>query len=242
LGLQHFIVSISGGNRVKAFLPMDFQVLQIRLIAHIQARVRNGEVTERSLARLTGISQPHMHHVLKGARRLSIAMADRILERLRIDLVDLLAGEDSAPRPAPPEVTPYRLVALLEGPIGPGHPYPAQASGQEKYPFPAAELERLESPVAAHLAPNPNWAALFGDSAVVLLDRSETLRGNPDEESYYALDLGGESGIQLVRRAGQRLYMRNSGEDPRGWRSVSWAGHSLLELIKGRVSLVVRRL
>jgi transcriptional regulator with XRE-family HTH domain len=221
---------------------MDFQVLQIRLIAHIQARVRNGEVTERSLARLTGISQPHMHHVLKGARRLSMAMADRILERLRIDLLDLLAGEGSAPRPAPPEVTPYRLVALLEGPIGPGYPYPAQASGQERYPFAAAELERLESPVAARLAPNPERAALFGNSAVVLLDRSEALRGNPDDESYYALDLGRESDILLVRRAGQRLYLGDSGEDLRGWRSVSLAGHSLLELIKGRVSLVVRRL
>jgi len=221
---------------------MDFQVLQIRLIANIRARVRNGEVTERSLARLTGISQPHMHHVLKGARRLSMAMADRILERLRIDLVDLLAGEGSAPRPVPLGATPYRLVALLEGPIGPGHPYPAQASGQERYPFPASELDRLESPVAARLAPNPVRAALFDNNAVVLLDRSEALRGHPDEGSYYALDLGSESDLQLVRLTGQRLYLGNSVEDTRGWRSVSLAGRSLLELIKGRVSLVVRRL
>jgi hypothetical protein len=55
---------------------MDFQLLQIRLIAHIKARVRNGDGTERSLARLSGISQPHMHNVLKGARVFSPELAE----------------------------------------------------------------------------------------------------------------------------------------------------------------------
>ena len=67
---------------------MDFRLLQIRLIAHIKARVRNGDGTERSLARLSGISQPHMHNVLKGARVFSPELADQVLRRLRIDLLD----------------------------------------------------------------------------------------------------------------------------------------------------------
>jgi len=222
---------------------MDFQALQVRLVEHIQARVRNGEITERRLARLTGVSQPHIHHVLKRTRGLSPAMADRILERLRIDVVDLLpAGEGGVPLDA--AATSCHLVALLEGPIGPGYPYPARASSREKYPFPAAELELLESPVAARLAPDPDRADPFGSGALVLLDRSEGVRRNPDEEGYYALDLDHESDIQLVRRAGRRLYLagNRSGEDPREWRSVSFADRSLLELIKGRVTLVVRRM
>jgi len=52
--------------------------------------VRNGEFTERGLARLTGVSQPHMHNVLKGVRFLSIKLADRILYALDIQLIDLL--------------------------------------------------------------------------------------------------------------------------------------------------------
>jgi hypothetical protein len=32
----------------------------------LRERVMNGEISERRLAQLTGISQPHMHNVLKG--------------------------------------------------------------------------------------------------------------------------------------------------------------------------------
>ena len=40
-------------------------------MGHLRTRIQNGELTERSLARLTGISQPHIHNVLKGAKILS---------------------------------------------------------------------------------------------------------------------------------------------------------------------------
>jgi hypothetical protein len=63
-------------------------------VAHIRERVRSGEVTERGLARKTGISQPHIHNVLKGTRLLSLGMSDQILRQLRIDLVDLIEPGD----------------------------------------------------------------------------------------------------------------------------------------------------
>ena len=69
---------------------MDFHELKTRLVQHLQDRVRGGELTERGLARLAGISQPHLHHVLKGKRLLSSEMADKILHRLKIDLLDLI--------------------------------------------------------------------------------------------------------------------------------------------------------
>jgi transcriptional regulator with XRE-family HTH domain len=69
---------------------MYFETLRTRLIAGIQARVRNGEMTERGLARLTGLSQPHIHNLLKGTRALSPPVADRILQRLEISVLDLL--------------------------------------------------------------------------------------------------------------------------------------------------------
>jgi transcriptional regulator with XRE-family HTH domain len=73
---------------------MDFARLQCRLVAHIRERVRSGEITERGLARLTGISQPHIHNVLKGARFLSVEMSDQILRELHIDLLDLIEATD----------------------------------------------------------------------------------------------------------------------------------------------------
>ena len=73
---------------------MTFDDLRTRLVNNLRLRVRSGEVTERSLARLTGISQPHLHHVLKGKRRLSLETADLILRRLDIDVRDLLSPEE----------------------------------------------------------------------------------------------------------------------------------------------------
>jgi hypothetical protein len=69
---------------------MNFSDFQERLRAHLRELVRRGEVTERGLARLTLVSQPHIHHVLKGKRALSPETADKILLQLRLDLLDLL--------------------------------------------------------------------------------------------------------------------------------------------------------
>ena len=75
---------------------MYFELLQLRLIAHVQRRVRQGELTERGLARHTGISQPHLHNMLKGARVLSPQMADLLLHHLHITLLDLLDENELA--------------------------------------------------------------------------------------------------------------------------------------------------
>jgi transcriptional regulator with XRE-family HTH domain len=75
---------------------MYFELLQLRLVAHIQQRVQRGELTERGLARHTGISQPHLHNVLKGVRVLSPRMADLLLHHLHITLLDLLDADELA--------------------------------------------------------------------------------------------------------------------------------------------------
>jgi len=82
-------------------LEMSFHLLQLRVIAHVQERVRRGDVTERGLARLTGISQPHLHNILKGVRVLSPHMGDLILRQLHINLLDLLELEEPAARHLP---------------------------------------------------------------------------------------------------------------------------------------------
>jgi predicted transcriptional regulator len=73
---------------------MDFLQLHGRLIVHLQRRVRSGEITERGLSRLTGVSQPHIHNVLKGKRLLSLSRADGILRQLHLDVLDLLEAHE----------------------------------------------------------------------------------------------------------------------------------------------------
>jgi predicted transcriptional regulator len=76
------------------WLIMNFCDLRQRLIEDLRRRVRSGELTERRLARQTGISQPHIHQVLKGKRVLSTQKADEILSHLRLDLLDLVDVEE----------------------------------------------------------------------------------------------------------------------------------------------------
>ncbi len=71
---------------------VTFAVLQARLLGTLRYRINNGEFTERGLARLMGISQPQIHNVLKGARKLSPKAADLFLSRLGITVLDLLTG------------------------------------------------------------------------------------------------------------------------------------------------------
>jgi len=73
---------------------VNFREQQCRLIAHLHALIRSGNATERGLARLTGVSQPHMHNVLKGKRFLSLEMADQVLAQLHLDLLDFIEPKE----------------------------------------------------------------------------------------------------------------------------------------------------
>jgi hypothetical protein len=85
---------------------MYFATLQERLLDSLKWRVRNGELTERRLAGMIGVSQPHMHNVLKGIRTLSPGIADRILRVMEMSVLDLATTEDAplgrTPIPAGP--------------------------------------------------------------------------------------------------------------------------------------------
>jgi len=73
---------------------LGFEQMQIRLAAYLRERVRRGELTERGLGRMTGISQPHVHNVLKGKRYFSGETADLVLNELGMDMLDLLEPEE----------------------------------------------------------------------------------------------------------------------------------------------------
>lgn len=69
---------------------VNFTVLQQRLLVIVRGRIRNGEYTERGLARMLGISQSQIHNVLKGARTLHTELADRIMAKLELTAQQLL--------------------------------------------------------------------------------------------------------------------------------------------------------
>jgi len=71
-----------------------FTTLQARLIAYVNARIQNGEFSERALASLVGVSQPQLHNVLKGERNLHTPLADALLAKFRLSILDLLSPAD----------------------------------------------------------------------------------------------------------------------------------------------------
>jgi transcriptional regulator with XRE-family HTH domain len=68
--------------------------LQQRFVALLRRRVRNGELTERGLARMVGVSQPHMHNVLHGRRSFSLQTTDDMMRQLRVDVLDLIEPDE----------------------------------------------------------------------------------------------------------------------------------------------------
>lgn len=73
---------------------VTFEVLRCRLIGQIKLRIDNGQFTERGLSRILGISQSQTHNVLKGARRLQMQLADRIMAKLGLSAMDLLSEDE----------------------------------------------------------------------------------------------------------------------------------------------------
>lgn len=74
---------------------MNFRAFHGLLIEHLNRCVQRGEFTERGVARKVGISQPHVHNVLKGSRLLSWESADLLLRELNLDLLDLVRDNET---------------------------------------------------------------------------------------------------------------------------------------------------
>ena len=97
--------------------PFTFGVLYCRLLAFVNSRIRNGELSERALALRLGISQPQLHNVLKGARKLQNWLADAFLAEFAISVLDLLtaaelSGQDNHHSHAFPSAESARLRRL----------------------------------------------------------------------------------------------------------------------------------
>jgi transcriptional regulator with XRE-family HTH domain len=102
---------------------MTFHELERRFAAFLRERVHRGEITERGLARATGVSQPHIHNVLKGKRHLSPDTADEILRYLRLDLLDLIEPGEML------EWTRRRGISRPEFPVSPSRQYAEREQG-----------------------------------------------------------------------------------------------------------------
>jgi len=225
---------------------MDFQQLQIRLVAVLKSRLRNGELSERRMAHLTGISQPHIHNVLKGVRILSPRAADRILHCFEMTVADLLRPEES------PDGLCTRCsgsdrfaeVPVLDAWLGPGLPLPRESTSLESHPFPRPFVASLERPLVVRLAPDALMGALFRESDLALLDRAPSKRLLMEPGGLYVVSRDGEGLVRRLRWAGPRdlLLVAASGDGREHIELLSLDGSHPLDVVKAKVVWIGRYL
>jgi len=168
-----------------------FELLHSRLLDYLRGRVKSGELTERKLARMAGVSQPHMHNVLKGTRVLSTPKADVVMLNLRLNVLDLLGEEELGGTPHSPSVAPQREVPLARDPLGPDYRFPDFSRISCLLTLSPEELEGIGHPVAVRLADDPHVPPVFRAGDVVLLDLLPAGRQTFAAGGYYAIEVEG---------------------------------------------------
>jgi transcriptional regulator with XRE-family HTH domain len=224
--------------------PPGFHELSARLIRHLTARDRRGEMSERSLARLTSYSQPHIHNVLKGSRALTAELADRVLQLLGVPLVALFSQEELSGI-SPPAVAEFPATPLLEGRLGGGNLFPRPGRESNLYYLPARLVATVVSPAVVQMDDRETAMSPFlepGDW--VLLDRSPAARRRPQFENAYALSWNGKGFVRRCRVVRGALVVVPDNPDLSGKipAQIALAEHDILEVVRGRIAWVGREL
>lgn len=216
---------------------MRFLEIQERLLSKICHLIHNGELTERGFARISGISQPHIHKVLKGTRTLSTARFDLLLKSLNCSLLDLFQED---------ELRSYlangvrREVAFSEFPLcltalGPGRPWAAGEVGPERYPVPCSLLPSKSRLALVRLEPDAHMQHTLGTVSVAALELTAEFPLCPS--ALYAVDRGCDVVIRFLRRGSDRFYLVSDRNriDPLRWEFVAVMDTLGRSPIRGRV-------
>ncbi len=220
---------------------MYFQDLQGELVDLAREKVRTGQVTERGLARMCGMSQPHMHNVLKGIRSLSTSSADRLMNALGIHVADLLWGVSAGISAR--EVAGIVAVPLVRNRIGPGTAGALDVF-RGNIPMPGGLLKNLVEPVAAHLAPDLVMPAALAANDLVLLNQSPAVRASPAGTGVWIVAEGAGLRARYLRLAGARLLVGNevTRGDPQQWLSIPLQGRNILEIVRAHIVWIGREM
>ena len=225
---------------------LSFALLQERLVEVLRSKVRNGETTERGLAKLTGVSQPHMHNVLKGQRLLSGELADLVLQTLHLSALDLMERQEMVAflnRNANLEARAVPI-PVLEGLLGPGLPLPRQVPSPLVHTVPHQQAVAATQPVVVQLADDPEMRSMFEAGDYVMLDQSETLRTQLQPLSFYVVNTPTGALVRAIRREANELVLLTTTvhEGPlTGLPRLALGSADLLGLVLARVVWLTRR-
>ena len=215
---------------------MTFREAQCRLLADLRHRIHNGDLTERGLARITGISQPHVHNVLKGVRFLSIGSFDAILKSLNYSILDFSTQPELTGSCARFQSHVTFELSMLDAPIGPGMPWPERATFRRRFSLPACLENIPRDLVLARVKFDPRMDLGHAGSDLALLDLSPGWRANIVPQGFYVVSITDETLLRYVRFGKSCVYLAASDnfDNPIDWDVIPRNGE-IAALVKGRV-------
>lgn len=201
---------------------MNIQDIQTRLLALLRTRVQNGELTERGFARSIGISQGHIHNVLKGRRSLSVEKSDLILQYFNYSMLDLLKIaeiDDHLTIVSTPSV-PSLDLPFLVGVLGPGMPSPRQVGSDDRHPIPCVVANSARNPQLLRLSKDPEMDYTGRGHNIAVLD---VVDRDMTPDAIYAVDRGYDTVLRRVRPGLNNLYLATDADldTPIRWQPVS---------------------
>jgi hypothetical protein len=213
-----------------------FADLRERLIRRLRYEIRAGSLTERALARRAGLSQPHVHNLLKGIRSPTAESADSMLGAISRSVLDLLdpseAETTGTPRPGPAVMVP-----LLRCTAGPGGKWDAESNDVEHVQVPCNLLAGIAQPAVVRVLADDEMSGILGRAVIDL--RVQT--GRPFAAGdLYLLFRSGQARLRYIRAGRDRFYFPSLANlnRPCDWQSAP-RNADLAGIIRARVSCVL---
>lgn len=204
------------GEIYRADDPVLFSSLQQRLIRHLKDEIRAGNLTERALARRAGLSQPHIHNVLKGIRSPTTESADAMLCAISAGVFDLFDHELVADTARP---GPTAGVAFLSGEVGPGGRWDDRFDDTRMLEVPCRMLVGAADPAVVTVLADEEMSGISGPTLIDLRVRIDSTFPRRD---LYVIVRGGEARLRYMRLGTHSLYFPSltTFNRPRDWESM----------------------
>jgi transcriptional regulator with XRE-family HTH domain len=187
---------------------VTFLEVQECLLKNLRSQIQNGHLTERGVARLTGVSQPHIHNVLKGMRSLTPKIADEMLNIFHLSVLDLISPRELQAM----VVVQQQPFLLVELPVMRQLISSNTLWNKDFWP-----RERLSLPVplryggsvqvaAARIQPDFRMRSVLGECDLTVADISEQTDSMAPDGLYVVRTQGGTA-IRYLRRGATHLYL-----------------------------------
>lgn len=221
---------------------MNFVTLQNALLAALRDMIRNGDFTERGLAKAAGVSQPHIHNVLKGVRALSPAVSDRLLAAAGLSLEYLIqsATPETGGDISLGKATETVPIPRLDTSIGPDYGWPRLLLKNSPANVPVALARLALEPVIARAGRDPDMEDTLIEGEWILLDQAIIKRREIREDALYLVRRGECGLIRRLKNITNSVYLISDSvaDRPAHWERIPLGSAELSHIVRARVLLL----